>query len=333
MLSELVDTLGQLTAILKAALRYRSAMDPPVGAGIEQIEWLECIPDASVPPPPRSISPGVGEASQENRAQTGVTSEAVKEGLLCPGNGGGVPSATATSSGMASGGIRKPPCRYGRGCSHNSSFHRSRYSHPTDVTEARQGRPRSGAAGSTSKSASRSSTAEAGPRSSDSGTRSGDGGGGAPVAPAGVIDAKGGDAADGFMCNECGMDFASVKELQLHMIRKTAWSNQGLIGCRVSCLVDNREWHEGLVTQVRRALGATREGLVLPRPSLPGVVLCISGGGWGNRPTIPKRVAHRGLDQLDCCGSHPPSVSAASIELTLIRGPPETLENPRIRQA
>lgn len=53
-----------------------------------------------------------------------------------------------------------------------------------------------------------------------------------------------------FLCNECGLGFGSVPELQLHMARKTAWSNQGLVGCRVSCLVDNREWHEGLVTQV-----------------------------------------------------------------------------------
>ena len=53
-----------------------------------------------------------------------------------------------------------------------------------------------------------------------------------------------------FVCNECGLEFTSLRELQLHMVRKTAWSNQGLVGCRVSCLVDNREWHEGVVTQV-----------------------------------------------------------------------------------
>eukprot|EP00903_Cladosiphon_okamuranus_P012104 g11358.t1 len=56
-----------------------------------------------------------------------------------------------------------------------------------------------------------------------------------------------------FLCYECGLGFRSVKELQLHMVRKTAWSNQGLIGCRVSCLVDNREWHEGLVTQYHKS--------------------------------------------------------------------------------
>lgn len=62
-------------------------------------------------------------------------------------------------------------------------------------------------------------------------------------------------AAGGFLCYECGLAFNSVKELQLHMVRKTAWSNQGLIGSRVSCLVDNREWHEGLVTQVNYNCG------------------------------------------------------------------------------
>ena len=82
---------------------------------------------------------------------------------------------------------------------------------------------------------------------------------------------------DGFVCNECGLVFADVHELQvpsrvpsaccrpfaplwppvlmrvcasqLHMRRKTAWSNQSLIGCRVSCLLDNREWQEGSVIQ------------------------------------------------------------------------------------
>lgn len=69
-------------------------------------------------------------------------------------------------------------------------------------------------------------------------------------------------AAGEFLCYECGLEFGSVQELQLHMVRKTAWSNQGLIGCRVSCLVDNREWHEGLVTQVSGPFEkASSEGL------------------------------------------------------------------------
>ncbi|CAM9872037.1 unnamed protein product, partial [Discosporangium mesarthrocarpum] len=56
-----------------------------------------------------------------------------------------------------------------------------------------------------------------------------------------------------FVCNECGLVGRSLQDLQLHMTRKTAWSNQGLVGCRVSCLVDNREWHEGLVTQFHKS--------------------------------------------------------------------------------
>ncbi|CAM9659186.1 unnamed protein product, partial [Heterosigma akashiwo] len=49
------------------------------------------------------------------------------------------------------------------------------------------------------------------------------------------------------VCHECGNQFQDLRELQLHLKRKTAWSNQGLVGCRVSCFVDNREWQEGHV--------------------------------------------------------------------------------------
>jgi hypothetical protein len=40
---------------------------------------------------------------------------------------------------------------------------------------------------------------------------------------------------------------------QLHLKRKTAWSNTSLIGCRVNCLVDYKEWHEGYVTQYHKS--------------------------------------------------------------------------------
>jgi hypothetical protein len=33
-----------------------------------------------------------------------------------------------------------------------------------------------------------------------------------------------------------------LRELKLHMQRKTAWSNRALVGCRVSVLLDNRDW-------------------------------------------------------------------------------------------
>jgi hypothetical protein len=39
----------------------------------------------------------------------------------------------------------------------------------------------------------------------------------------------------------------------LHLIRKTAWSNESLVGCRVSILVENKEWHEGLVIQFHKS--------------------------------------------------------------------------------
>eukprot|EP00596_Hydrurales_sp_CCMP1899_P000367 CAMPEP_0119046274 /NCGR_PEP_ID=MMETSP1177-20130426/45527_1 /TAXON_ID=2985 /ORGANISM="Ochromonas sp, Strain CCMP1899" /LENGTH=938 /DNA_ID=CAMNT_0007019197 /DNA_START=345 /DNA_END=3160 /DNA_ORIENTATION=+ len=56
-----------------------------------------------------------------------------------------------------------------------------------------------------------------------------------------------------YICNECGAATSSLDELQLHLQRKTAWSNKSLIGCRISCLVDFKEWHEGHVTQYHRS--------------------------------------------------------------------------------
>ena len=53
--------------------------------------------------------------------------------------------------------------------------------------------------------------------------------------------------------NECGYVAPSIDDLQLHLQRKTAWSNQSLVGCRISCLVDYKEWHEGYVTQLHKS--------------------------------------------------------------------------------
>ena len=73
------------------------------------------------------------------------------------------------------------------------------------------------------------------------------------------------------MCNECGLAFLSLQDLQvvflvcifpaivdntfnqIHLQRKTAWSNKSLLGCRISCLIDNKEWHEGVVTHFHRS--------------------------------------------------------------------------------
>ena len=56
-----------------------------------------------------------------------------------------------------------------------------------------------------------------------------------------------------FICNECGFATSSLPELQLHLKMKTAWSNTSLVGCRVNCLVDYKEWHEGYVTQYHKS--------------------------------------------------------------------------------
>ena len=53
--------------------------------------------------------------------------------------------------------------------------------------------------------------------------------------------------------NECGFVAPTIDDLQLHLQRKTAWSNQSLVGCRISCLVDYKEWHEGFVTQLHKS--------------------------------------------------------------------------------
>jgi hypothetical protein len=55
------------------------------------------------------------------------------------------------------------------------------------------------------------------------------------------------------ICNECGLAFTGLPDLQLHLKRKTAWSHASLVGCRISCLVDYKEWHEGFVTQFHRS--------------------------------------------------------------------------------
>jgi len=55
-----------------------------------------------------------------------------------------------------------------------------------------------------------------------------------------------------YICYECGTLCSSLPELQLHLKKKTAWSNTSLLGCRISCLVDNKEWHEGIVTHYHK---------------------------------------------------------------------------------
>ena len=56
-----------------------------------------------------------------------------------------------------------------------------------------------------------------------------------------------------YICNECGQASPSLQALQVHLQRKTAWSNNSLVGCRISCLVDYKEWHEAVVTQFHKS--------------------------------------------------------------------------------
>ena len=44
-----------------------------------------------------------------------------------------------------------------------------------------------------------------------------------------------------------------INLLQYHLKKKSAWSNSSLVGCRISCLVDYKEWHEGIVTQFHKS--------------------------------------------------------------------------------
>ena len=58
-----------------------------------------------------------------------------------------------------------------------------------------------------------------------------------------------------FVCHEDGTEWADLEGLRRHLRAKTAWSNAGLVGCRVSVLLENREWSEGLVAQYHRSSG------------------------------------------------------------------------------
>lgn len=121
--------------------------------------------------------------------------------------------------------VRKVLCRYGMGCTHvTDPLHRERFWHP----------PVPG-------SALASARAEA------------------PACVEGQGERGHGEVV--LHCHECGVVFTELEELQLHLKRKTAWSNKSLVGCRISCLVDNREWHDGLVLEFSPITGKHRVSL------------------------------------------------------------------------
>lgn len=188
------------------------------------------VPSGLVTPPRRTTDINRGTSKNNDDGHNRSLSLDMMSDAAASSTASGRAAAVTPNTSTSGRKSAKVPCRYGRGCSHTSAFHRSRYSHPTDAA-LNHGKRRASQAGC-----------------GHVGDSKGTGGGGNDGEEQGR---EGWKRGRGFMCNECGMDFGTVAELQLHMIRKTAWSNQGLIGCRVSCLVDNREWHEGLVTQVR----------------------------------------------------------------------------------
>lgn len=239
-----IVAVGSLTAGSPVATVQTSAMGNAIefsnigcGVGMSQ-ELLPFANNGSIMMTPGETTPPPASTTAATPADSGDCTHSSKS--ESPSLDRAVVTAEhVASSAVASNGQPRPTCRYGRGCSHTSTLHRARYSHPCDVTwggssSAIAGRP-SQSTGSGHIAHNRTSVIMGGGGAGGRGMGAGEGGGG---------------TSKRFMCNECGLDFASVSELQLHMIRKTAWSNQGLIGCRVSCLVDNREWHEGLVTQV-----------------------------------------------------------------------------------
>ena len=54
-------------------------------------------------------------------------------------------------------------------------------------------------------------------------------------------------------CHECGAIFDDAQDLQMHMIRKTAWSNLSLVGCQVSCFIDDTKWYKATVIHYHRS--------------------------------------------------------------------------------
>jgi hypothetical protein len=50
-----------------------------------------------------------------------------------------------------------------------------------------------------------------------------------------------------YYCNECGLGVQIFEEMRWHLQKKTAWSHNSLIGSRICCLINDKEWHEGIV--------------------------------------------------------------------------------------
>lgn len=199
----------------------RRDMEPPEGNSNVDVEWL----DGPLPTKAGVAGRGADNDDGAEKAETTAPCHDASNRPMRSSSSSVFNSASRhvhLSEGCAGGGILDHRHREGMVGSSSATAAMSGTSHRVPL-EKRGGRDSSTSAGSsTSNDAMHAAAGHSGPSK----------------------------AAGGFLCYECGLAFHSVKELQLHMVRKTAWSNQGLIGSRVSCLVDNREWHEGLVTQV-----------------------------------------------------------------------------------
>jgi len=96
-----------------------------------------------------------------------------------------------------------------------------------------------------------------------------------------------------YTCHEDGVEFEDLESLQKHLKSKTAWSNSSLVGCRVSVLLENREWSEGLVSQYHRSSGkhcvefrhsGARRWLVMLRTAF--YIVDRSGSGSGSAVVV-----------------------------------------------
>ena len=56
-----------------------------------------------------------------------------------------------------------------------------------------------------------------------------------------------------YICNECAMSFAHIRDLRFHLIAKTAWSNESLVGCRICVCIDCKEWIEATVSAYKNS--------------------------------------------------------------------------------
>ncbi len=144
------------------------------------------------------------------------------------------------------------------GCTHvTDPTHQERFWHPPIPGELAQAKDGWGRAASSGGSSTASGSGGSSPLNKDV-ALCGEAAAAAAVedgaaSPASLSSPHGRHGGGQFACHECGLYFQRLGALRLHLQRKTAWSNRGLVGARVSCLVDSREWQEGAVLEFSAA--------------------------------------------------------------------------------